>query len=298
MQYTSSRNCVCCNGNYSTGKSYGSGWNQNPSLNVENKGLCEFCNPNNETWYVKDKQCHFKTISVVIPMYNYGRYLPQTVESLINQTYPVKEIIMVNDGSPDNSLEVANELVKKYSDHKLIIVDKPNGGLASARNAGIKVTTSEYIMCLDSDDILVPGAIAEHMGLIEDDMTVAQCGLMEFGERHISYSPTTPTSLERILRANTIFCNAVFSKRMWEVVGGYDESETLRYGREDHEFWVRLLAAGCYVRTSDFIALRYRVHQNNMTKMTLHPNWGKVEEYFRTKHRELYEKYDLLDKNI
>ncbi len=87
----------------------------------------------------------------------------------------------------------------------------------------------------------------------------------------------------------------MFSKKVWEAVGGYDESELMRLGREDHEFWVRCLEYGCYVRTSDFIALRYRVHSNNMTKMTLHPNWGKVERYFREKHADLYEKYNIAD---
>lgn len=233
-------------------------------------------------------------VSVVIPMYNYARYLPETVESLINQTYPVKEIIMVNDGSPDNSLEVAKSLIEKYPNHKLITIDKPNGGLASARNAGIKVATGEWIMCLDSDDKLVPGAIEEHVKLIEDDMTIAQCGLMEFGERYISYAPLGAT-LERILKSNTVFCNAMFNKKVWEAIGGYDENEILRFGREDHEFWLRCLAHGCTVRTSEFIALRYRVHNNNMTKMTLHPNWGKVEKYFRDKHKDLYEKYNIPD---
>lgn len=243
-----------------------------------------------------------KTVSVIIPCYNYGHYLTECVESVVNQTYPIKEIIIVDDGSTDNSLDTAYELVLAYSiasqlerpSPKIVVVEKENGGLSSARNAGIKIATGEYIMCLDADDKLVPGAIAEHIRLMTDDLTIAQCALMEFEGRHVVMIPTPNTSLKRILQSNTIFCNAMFSKKVWEAVEGYDESETMRIGREDHEFWVRCLEYGCHVNTSDFIALRYRVHEGQMTQSSLHPRWGEVEAYFRKKHVHLYEKYSII----
>lgn len=89
-------------------------------------------------------------ISVVIPVYNVENYLERCVKSVIKQTYRNLEIILVNDGSTDGSLEVCKKLKKRYS--QLIIIDKPNGGLSSARNAGIKVSNGEYIAFLDSDD--------------------------------------------------------------------------------------------------------------------------------------------------
>lgn len=234
-----------------------------------------------------------KKISVVIPCYNYANYLPECIDSLAHQTYPLHEVIIVNDGSPDETSEVARQLIEKYKGLNLKLVEKENGGLASARNAGIKEATGEYIMCLDADDKLVPAGVEEHVKLIEDEKTIAQCALMEFGERYLMMTPISPTSLQRILRSNTIYCNSMFSKEMWEKVGGYDESEIMRLGREDHEFWIRMLEAGCYVRGSNFVALRYRVHGNNMTKMTLHPNWAKIDEYFMEKHKDLYKKYNI-----
>lgn len=227
-------------------------------------------------------------VSVVIPSYKYAHYLKECVESVRNQTYPIHEIIVVNDGSPDNTSEVAREL-------GVILVEKQNGGLSSARNAGIKIATGQYIMCLDADDKLVPGAVEEHMKLIgEGNMTIAQCGLMEFGQRHLVMTPTKDTTLQRVMQSNTIYCNAMFSKNVWEAVGGYDESETMRLGYEDWEFWVRLLAYGCHVNTSDFIALRYRVHGANMTKETTWPNHQKLYDYIYGKHKDLYEKFNLL----
>lgn len=227
-----------------------------------------------------------KTISVVIPCYKYAKYLRECVESVRMQTYPVHEIIVVSDGSPDDTVEVCREL-------GVICIEKENGGLSSARNAGIKAATGEFIMALDADDKLLPGAIEEHMKLIEDDMTLAQCALMEFGERHLVMTPNPDTCLQRVMKSNTIYCNAVFSKKAWDSVGGFDESEIMRLGYEDWEFWIRLLALGCRVRTSDFIALRYRVHQNNMTKETTWPNHQKLYRYIYEKHRDLYEREGL-----
>ncbi len=228
-----------------------------------------------------------KTVSIIVPCYKYAHYLKECIDSIRGQTYPIHEIIVVSDGSPDNTVEVCKELGVRC-------IEKENGGLSSARNVGITACTGEYIMCLDADDKIVPGAIEEHMSLVEDDKTIAQCALMEFGERHVLMTPTSPTGLERIMQSNTIYCNAMFSKKMWAEVGGFDESETMRAGYEDWEFWIRMLEAGCVVRTSDFIALRYRAHQGQMTQATAHPNRQKLYKYIYEKHKDLYEKYNLL----
>lgn len=91
-----------------------------------------------------------ETVSVIIPVFNAEKYLERCVESVIRQTYKNIEVILVNDGSTDGSLEVCEKLKKQYP--QLIIIDKPNGGSSSARNAGIKASHGEYIAFLDSDD--------------------------------------------------------------------------------------------------------------------------------------------------
>jgi glycosyltransferase involved in cell wall biosynthesis len=226
-------------------------------------------------------------VAVIIPSFNYGKYLAECIESVLNQTYKVNEIIVVDDESTDNTKEVASRYPVKY-------IWQKNKGLSGARNTGIREATSEYIMCLDSDDKLTPGAIEEHLRLMTDDKTIAQTALMEFGERHVLMTPTHPTSLERILKGNTIYCNSMFSRKMWLEVGGYDESETMKLGWEDYEFWVRMLEAGCVVNTSDFIGLRYRAHEGQMTQATTHPNWDKLSKYIYDKHKHLYERYDII----
>jgi len=98
-----------------------------------------------------------KYISVIIPAYNCEKYIKRCVESIENQTYDNVEIIVVNDGSKDNTLKICNELSEKYSNIK--IVDKENGGVSSARNEGIKVSIGEYIMFIDADDTLEKTAL-------------------------------------------------------------------------------------------------------------------------------------------
>lgn len=91
-------------------------------------------------------------ISIIVPIYNTSKFLKCCIDSLIEQTYREIEIILVNDGSTDNSLEIIKEYLQK--DNRIIILNKKNGGLSSARNSGIKIATGEYILNVDSDDWL------------------------------------------------------------------------------------------------------------------------------------------------
>lgn len=93
-------------------------------------------------------------ISVIITIYNLEEYCEKCIESILNQTYTDREIILVNDGSTDGSLKVLEEYQKKYSCIKLI--DQPNCGVSSARNAGIEAAEGEYICFVDGDDIASP----------------------------------------------------------------------------------------------------------------------------------------------
>ena len=89
-------------------------------------------------------------ISVIIPVYNVSQYLHRCVDSVINQTYSDLEIILVDDGSPDDCPIICDEYSKK--DARVKVIHKPNGGLSSARNAGLDIATGEYVGFVDSDD--------------------------------------------------------------------------------------------------------------------------------------------------
>lgn len=91
-------------------------------------------------------------VSVVIPLYNKQESIYNTVDSILTQTFTDFELVIVNDGSTDNSLEI----VKSIEDSRIVIVDKPNGGVSSARNAGIEKATSEWVSFIDADDYWDP----------------------------------------------------------------------------------------------------------------------------------------------
>mgnify|MGYP003401399665 FL=1 len=91
-------------------------------------------------------------VSVIVPVYNVEQYLSDCLESICRQTLKGIEIIVVNDGSTDNSLSIIKSFQQKYSNIKLI--NKKNGGLSSARNAGIDMAVGEYLFFVDSDDFI------------------------------------------------------------------------------------------------------------------------------------------------
>ena len=103
------------------------------------------------------------SISIIIPVYNVEKYLRRCLDSVLNQTFSDWQAICVNDGSPDNSAAILAEYAAR--DSRFIVVEKENGGLSDARNAGMPYATGEYIMYLDSDDFIHPQTmeIAYHM---------------------------------------------------------------------------------------------------------------------------------------
>lgn len=93
-----------------------------------------------------------KKVSIIVPAYNCEKYIKRCLNSLVNQTYPNLEILVCNDGSKDNTLDILYEYAKRFNNIK--IIDKPNGGVSSARNACLKIASGDYIGFCDSDDFV------------------------------------------------------------------------------------------------------------------------------------------------
>lgn len=192
-------------------------------------------------------------VSIIIPCYKQAHWLKDAIESCLFQTVPPLEIIVVNDGSPDNTSEVA----RQYKQVKLI--EKENGGLSSARNAGIKEAKGKYILTLDADDKLHPDFIKKTIGL-DDIVGTAQ---QEFGDSNTLWHPPHkhPTHANFIPN-NCINCCSIYLKEIWEKVGGYDES--MRKGYEDWFFWMKAVKLGYKVTTIDEPLFYYRKHGRSM----------------------------------
>lgn len=224
-------------------------------------------------------------VSIVVPCYAQAEYLPDALDSVLAQTNTNWECIIVNDGSPDNTEEIADEYCMK--DKRFSYLKKENGGLSSARNAGIRNTKGSFIVNLDADDII--------------DKSYVQLCLAEFAKGcavQIVYSEAqkfgavnekwelAEYSYDRILVTNMIFCSAMFKKEDWEKYGGFDES--LKRGSEDWEFWVRILNEGSKVFRIPQILFYYRIKPTSMFK-------EMTEQYFDavywTAFKKNFEKY-------
>lgn len=199
-------------------------------------------------------------VSVVIPCFNYGDKLAGAVESCLNQTYPPKQIVIVDDGSTDNSEEVGRNLEHEHP--SVWYIRKENGGVARARNTGIERVDTEFVMCLDADDRIKPEYIRACITTLKDDprLDIAYTKLeaiLPDGSRAVSQWPTEfepklhlmPRSKEGLRGMNQIPTAALFRKSAWERVGGYDPRYCpLGAGAEDAEFWTRILMSGGWAK--------------------------------------------------
>ncbi len=137
-------------------------------------------------------------VSIIIPVYNAEKFVSETIENLLSQDVE-KEIILVNDGSTDNSLRILQTYAKTYD--CIRIIDKPNGGVSSARNVGIKAAHGEYVIFVDSDDILEEGTLARALDVFTEDV---ECVFFSYkhvaADNHvissISYLPTGKYTLQ------------------------------------------------------------------------------------------------------
>lgn len=113
-------------------------------------------------------------LSVIVPVYNSRNYLVKCLDSILQQDFDSFELICVNDGSTDDSETILRSYKTKFSNYK--IINKTNGGLSSARNAGLDVASGEFVAFIDSDDYINPGMFKELVDLFEDDVDLVMCG--------------------------------------------------------------------------------------------------------------------------
>lgn len=185
-------------------------------------------------------------ISVIICAYNAAPYLAQTLESVFAQTYQSYEIIVVNDGSTDETEQV----IARYSD-RVRYIRQENAGPGAARNTAIRCAGGRYLALLDSDDQWLPHYLETMLGRMktEPEIDVLYPNAILFGtpqwEGHLFQDEcpsSAPVTLEKFLaRKCNVFISAVFKRDILETVGFFDEN--LR-GSEDFDFWLRMLQQG------------------------------------------------------
>ena len=224
-------------------------------------------------------------ITIVVPCFNQAEYLDTALESVLNQTFKDWECIIVNDGSPDNTEEIAKTWVQK--DDRFKYRYQSNAGLSSARNYGIKYANGEFILPLDADDYIsneyLDKAIMEFKK--NSNLKLVYCGAEKFGEESGIWK-LGEFSLHNLSRTNVIFCSAIFRKSDWEKIGGYDLN--LTDGWEDWDFWISLLKNGGEVIKLDFIGFFYRIKHNSMIQGFNAIKRKNMREYLSIKHADFF----------
>lgn len=206
-------------------------------------------------------------LSVVVPTWNDGVLLLEAVASAERHTPPDTELLIVNDGSSDpESLRVLGTL--EAGGYR--VLHKPNGGLSSARNAGLEVARGRFVLPLDADNRLLPGFLEEALDLLREDPTAD----VVYGNRRlfggmVGELRTPPFELRALLGGNKIDACALYRREMWVESGGYD---TVMTGLEDWEFWLHAALSGRRFVHLDRLAFEYRVRGASLLAESLRPS--------------------------
>jgi glycosyltransferase involved in cell wall biosynthesis len=206
-------------------------------------------------------------VSVIIPAYNAMKFLPETLESVLNQTFSDFDVFIINDGSSDNIIEWATEI----QDSRVKLISQENKGLAGARNTGITKSQGQYIAFIDADDLWEPTKLERQvhafelnpeLGLVDTYVSMVDTQNQFLYIAGASYQEGNV--LRRAIEENLVMCgsSAMINRQCFEKVGFFDQ--TLR-GAEDWNMWARI-ALHYPFKVVEEPLVRYRNHPNSMSQ--------------------------------
>lgn len=224
-------------------------------------------------------------LSIIIPCFNDHLYIDQAVDSALEQTWPDKEIIVIDDGSNEQTKTKLRSLEPKIDK----LISQENKGVSAARNKGIAAATGDFIMILDSDDYYEKEFCEKAMKVFnrEPDVKLVSCYAKWFGKKSSRLFKPEGGKLEDFLLKNCVLC-VIYRKRDFELAGGYDEK--MLKGYEDWEFYIRLLKTGGYAGVIPEILFNYRNKQNSRNKKANLAKYA-IKEYIYNKHAGLYKEH-------
>lgn len=204
-------------------------------------------------------------ISVIIPVYNTGAYVAETIESVLKQTWKHKEIIVVNDGSTDETPAI----LEKYDEY-IRVIHQENKGLGAARNTGIRAARGEFLAFIDADDLWLPEFLKTQQAVLTSDpkVDIVYCFwtyIDQYGKQLPQKDRFSETGdlLHSLIISNRIpIMAALMSRICVETTQGFDDNKLIS---EDWDFWLRVAYQGYRFSCSPQELVKYRFHGNNMT---------------------------------
>lgn len=224
-------------------------------------------------------------VSVIVPCYNQAKYLAECLNSIKKQTYDCFECIIVDDGSTDNSSEIASTFVKEDVRFKLFKI--VNGGVANARNYGIDKALGEYILPLDGDDKISSEYIESGIDILmnNSEIDVVYCKARFFGKKRGRWN-LHEFSIDYMLGCNCVFCSAIFRKSIFQKTMGYNIE--MRAGYEDWDFWLSMIEVGAQFYRIDKELFFYRIRSRSRQKSIDERNKIILRNQIYNNHKELY----------
>ncbi len=225
-------------------------------------------------------------ITVIVPVYNYADYVPETLASVAAQTLSPLDLVIIDDASPDDSNQMVLDWLKANAarfNRVTLLRHRTNAGLGFARNSGFAAADTPYILPLDADNRLRPEACATLLSALRQSTAAfAYPAIQQFGDATEVFG-TEPYSVLRLQRGNYIDAMALVRKSAWAAAGGYDH---VQYGWEDYDLWCRLAERGYHGVSVPDILADYRVHKNSMlhTMTELRDHKGDLIEDIKRRH--------------
>lgn len=225
------------------------------------------------------------SISAVIPCYNQGVFISECIESILNQTSEVQEIIVINDGSTDMRTV---EILKNLSFPKTRVINQSKQGPSAARNRGFREAIGSWILVIDADDYFAPTFVSEAVKIINNDNSIGAVSswVQFFGRINHVWECTGGTTLN-FLTKNSSSSAALVRRSCWERASGYDEKLP---SFEDWDFWIRLTSLGFIVKIVEQPLFFYRKHSVSLLAES-EKNYQPLYEYIFTKNQEIYSSY-------
>jgi glycosyltransferase involved in cell wall biosynthesis len=227
-------------------------------------------------------------VSIVIPYHEALSWLPETLDSVFAQSYKNFEVIIIDDGSKNFPLNRHQGILYTNEERrkKIRIYTQQNKGLAAARNAGIEKSVGEYIVPLDADDLLHPIFLEKCVEEFKrnPDVGFVYTGFVFFGDKK-SHSRLQEYNFYILLQSNFLIATAMFLKKAWREVGGYDEN--MRGGMEDWEFWIRLGKHAWFGKLIPEYLFFYRQRKGSMFEGAFSDK-KNVLRYIHAKHADLF----------
>lgn len=230
-------------------------------------------------------------VSIIIPAFNQAKYIKEAVQSVLSQTYPDFEVVIVNDGSTDNT----GEILSTITDERFKVIWQPNAGLSAARNTGIRASSAPLISLLDSDDLFLPDKLEVLVSYLD---THPDIGMVAGGVQYIDQNsrafqqvtvPGQKLGFPELLMGNPFVPCAVLFRRTWiDQVGMFDEN--LR-ACEDWDLWQRMAYAGCQFTWVEYLVAAYRFHLDQMTRES-----GRMRKAINTVLNKFFSQPDLPEK--